>query len=405
MQNILFLILLLLSPVKSFSIDYRYTNSYNTNNQIYSYYFNSNQISYNHYSNYFNSNDLQCISSYKYDSFNNYLSIIKSLPPQSIENYYSKSYNSLKNYLSIIKSSPSQSIENYYSKSYNSFNNYLSIIKSSPSQSIENYYSKSAPTHIATLVPTISPTSVNTISPTLSPIATLSPTSVNTLSPTLLPTLAPSKKQTEMPTIQEVATMSFDTKLTFDNYDSEELDIKSQQAIIIATANSMNISESYIEYIGSTLKTRRLSIFRILGFNIVVTLKTTIPLQNQRVPSSLYEILTTNLINSVNSGLFTSYLITASNTLGINSFANVSILSVQNDDYVIKEPYKPDIKEKETPKIHTTIYIIFGVILSVYLLMYFVWLWKKYLNNIRRLRNLFEGMINTDDITIRIVEN
>jgi hypothetical protein len=405
MQNILFLILLLLSPVKSFSIDYRYTNSYNTNNQIYSYYFNSNQISYNHYSNYFNSNDLQCISSYKYDSFNNYLSIIKSLPPQSIENYYSKSYNSLKNYLSIIKSSPSQSIENYYSKSYNSFNNYLSIIKSSPSQSIENYYSKSAPTHIATLVPTISPTSVNTISPTLSPIATLSPTSVNTLSPTLLPTLAPSKKQTEMPTIQEVATMSFDTKLTFDNYDSEELDIKSQQAIIIATANSMNISESYIEYIGSTLKTRRLSIFRILGFNIVVTLKTTIPLQNQRVPSSLYEILTTNLINSVNSGLFTSYLITASNTLGINSFANVSILSVQNDDYVIKEPYKPDIKEKETPKIYTTIYIIFGVILSVYLLMYFVWLWKKYLNNIRRLRNLFEGMINTDDITIRIVEN
>jgi hypothetical protein len=208
-----------------------------------------------------------------------------------------------------------------------------------------------------------------------------------------------------MPTIQEVPIMSFDTKLTFDNYDSEELDIKSQQAIIIATANSMNISDTYVEYIGSTLKTRRLSIFRILGYNIIVTLKTTIPLQNQRDPSSLYATLTSNLINSVNSGLFTTYLITASNTLGINTFANVSILSVQNDDYVIKEPYKPYIKEKETPKIYTTIYIIFGVLLSVYLLMYFVWLRKKYLNNIRRLRNLFEGMINTDDISIRIVEN
>jgi len=208
-----------------------------------------------------------------------------------------------------------------------------------------------------------------------------------------------------MPTIQEVPTMSFDTKLTFDNYDSLELDIKSQQAIIIATANSMNISDTYVEYIGSSLKTRRLSIFRILGYNIIVTLKTTIPLQSQRDPSSLYEILTKNLINSVNSGLFTTYLITASNTLGINTFANVSILSVENDDYVIKEPYKLDIKEKETPKIYTTIYIIFGVLLSVYLLMYFVWLRKKYLNNIRRLRNLFEGMINTDDISIRIVEN
>jgi len=208
-----------------------------------------------------------------------------------------------------------------------------------------------------------------------------------------------------MPTIQEVSTMSFDTKLTFDNYDSEELDIKSQQAIIIATANSMNISDTYVEYIGSTLKTRRLSIFKILGYNIIVTLKTTIPLQSQRDPSSLYTTLTTNLINSVNSGLFTTYLITASNTLGINTFANVSILSVENDDYVIKEPYKPRIKENETPKIYNTIYIIFSVLLSVYLLMYFVWLRKKYLNNIRRLRNLFEGMINTDDISIRIVEN
>jgi hypothetical protein len=365
MKNILFLILLsnLLSPVKSFSINYRYTNSYNTNNQIISYYFNSNQLSYNHYSNYFNSkyfnsNALQSISSYKCNSFNNYLSIIKSIP----------------------------------------------------SQSISNYYSISAPTFIATLVPTLVPTlaPVATLAPTsiVTSIATLIPTSVTTFAPTLIPT----KKQTEMPTIQEVSTMIFDTKLTFDNYDSEELDIKSQQAIIIATANSMNISDSYVEYIGSTLKTRRLSIFRILGFNIIVTLKTTIPLQSQRDPSSLYATLTSNLINSVNSGLFTTYLITASNTLGINTFANVSILSVQNDDYVIKEPSKPPhIKEKEneneTTYNYNIIYIIFGVLLSVYLLMYFVWLRKKYLNNIRRLRNLFEGMINTDDISIRIIEN
>jgi hypothetical protein len=392
MKNILFLILLsnLLSPVKSFSINYRYTNSYNTNNQIISYYFNSNQLSYNHYSNYFNSkyfnsNALQSISSYKCNSFNNYLSIIKSIPSQSISGYQ-------------------------YSKSYNSFNNYLSIIKSIPSQSISNYYSISAPTFIATLVPTLVPTlaPVATLAPTsiVTSIATLIPTSVTTFAPTLIPT----KKQTEMPTIQEVSTMIFDTKLTFDNYDSEELDIKSQQAIIIATANSMNISDSYVEYIGSTLKTRRLSIFRILGFNIIVTLKTTIPLQSQRDPSSLYATLTSNLINSVNSGLFTTYLITASNTLGINTFANVSILSVQNDDYVIKEPSKPPhIKEKEneneTTYNYNIIYIIFGVLLSVYLLMYFVWLRKKYLNNIRRLRNLFEGMINTDDISIRIIEN
>ena len=93
--------------------------------------------------------------------------------------------------------------------------------------------------------------------------------------------------------------------------------------------------------------------------------------------------------------------------MGITSFSNSSINSVQNDDYIIKEPYKPYIKENEneTSYNYNIIYIIFGVLLSVYLLLYFVWLRKKYLNNIRRLRNLFEGMINTDDISIRIVEN
>ena len=380
MKNILILILVsnLLSPVKSFSIDYRYSNNQFYSNYFgnsrfdsyYSNYFNSNQLSYNLNSNYFNSNTLQSMSSYKYDSFNNYLSIIKSLPSQSIANYQ-------------------------YSKSYDSFNNYLSIIKSLPSQSIANYYSISAPTLTPTLTPTLSPT----LSPTLTP----------TIIPTSIPTLIPTKTQTEMPTIKEVSTMSFDTKLTFDNYDSEELDIKSQQAIIIATANSMNISDTYVEYIGSTIKTRRLSVFKILGFNIIVTLKTTIPLQSQRDPSSLYATLTTNLINSVNSGLFTTYLITASNTLGITSFANSSITSVQNDDYVIKQPDKPRIKEKEkenkTSNNYNIIYIIFGVLLSVYLLLYFVWLRKKYLNKNRQLRSLFSNMTNPTDITIRIVEN
>ena len=403
MQNILILILVsnILSLVKSFSIDYRYSNShiysyYFVNSRAISYYsnyFNSNQLSYNYYSKYFNSNTLKSISIY----------------------HYTKSYNSFNNYLSIIKTMPSQSISDYhYTKSYNSFNNYLSIIKTMPSQSISDYqYSISAPTLAPTFAttspPTLAPTFATTSPPTSPP--TLAPTFATTSAPTLAPTFAttspptPNKKQTEMPTIQEVPTISFDTKLTFDNYDSEELDTKSQEAIIIATANSMNISDSYVKYVGSTLKTRRLSIFKSLGFNIIVTLKTTIPLQDETDPNALYTTITTNLINSVNSGLFTTYLITASNTLGTTSFANVSILSVQNDDYVIKQPDKLDIKEKETPKIYTTIYIIFGVLLSVYLLMYFVWLRKKYLNNIRRLRNLFEGMINTDDISIRIVEN
>jgi len=272
------------------------------------------------------------------------------------------------------------------------------------------YYSSSAPTLTPTLIPIATLTPIATLIPTLTPtiITTLTPTIITTLIPTLTPiaTLVPSinKKQTEMPTIQEVPTMSFDTKLTFDNYNYEELDIKSQEAVVIATANSMNISASYIEYIGSTIARRRLIIFRILGYNLIVTLKTTIPLQDEIDPSLLYTTLTTNLINSVNSGLFISYLITASTTLGITSFANSSITSVENDAYIIKQPDKHYIKDNENPQIYTTIYIIFSFLLFVYLIMYFVWLRRKYINKNRQLRSLFSNMTNPTDITIHIVE-
>jgi hypothetical protein len=226
-------------------------------------------------------------------------------------------------------------------------------------------------------------------------------TSIATFEPTLKPTLKPSLVNTIKPSIPETPVMIFDTILTFKNYDNVELDSKSQEAVVIATANSMNISVSYVEYIGSTIARRRLSIFRILGYNIIVTLKTTIPLQED--PTSLYAIITTNLINSVNSGLFTAYLVTASNNLGITTFANSSITSVQNDAYVIQDPDKR-YETKTRSHNYNTIYIIFSVLLTVYLLLYFAWLRRKYINKTRRLRDLFENDINIEDVGMTIVE-
>ena len=404
MKNIvlfLFFLYNLLTLVKS--LEYSYLNYYSySNNKKYSEYFLSNaNIKSNHfsygYSNYFDS---------KY--------FINSKKISLEFNSLSKSYVSF-GYLSIIKTMSLKCISVYqYSKSHNSFNPYLSIIRSIPSQSMLSiYYSSYIPTHFPTFNPTPIPTFITTFNPTLNPtpITTLNPTPITTLNPTPISTtfntnFNPTFIPTKNPTIIEVPVIVFDTKLSFNNYDTIELDNKSQQVIILATANSMNISASYVEYIGSSLKTRRkLFIFRLLGFNIIVTLKTTIPLQGNTDPKLLYSTLTTNLINSVNSGLFTTYLITASNILGITSFANVSILSVQNDDYIIQEPDKPYINEKETPYNYNTIYIIFGVLLSVYLILFFIWFRKKYYNRITRIRNLLENMINTDDISIRIVEN
>jgi hypothetical protein len=169
-----------------------------------------------------------------------------------------------------------------------------------------------------TIMPTIMPTKVNTVSP-----PTLNPTKVNT--------------KTSTPII------SFDTKLSFNNYNTIKLDEKSQNVIIIATASSMNISSSFIKYLGSDIQTRRRLfryIFELQGFNIQISLQTNIPLQGKFAsfinnPSALYSTITTNLVNSVNSGLFQNYLQTASNSLNITNFSNSTILSVETDKYVV----------------------------------------------------------------------
>ena len=285
-------------------------------------------------------------------------------------------YSSFHQYSKSIELLPKSSTKN---------NEYLSFIKTIPSQYITSFTTFINPTFVPTLKPSLNPT----LKPSLNP--TFNPTFINTLKPTKL----------------ETPVLVFDTSLTFDNYATIELDTTSQKVIIIATSNSMNISASYVEYVGSALKTvRRLSIFKIQGYNIIVTLKTTLPLQGQTNPKLLYSTITGNLINSVNSGLFTTYLISASNALGITSFANSSILSVHNDDYIIKEPDKHYIKgPKNVYTNYKMIYIILGVLLSVYLILFFVWFRKRYLNKIQRLRRLFDNMINTDDITIQILGN
>ena len=429
MKNILFLILLynLLSIVKSFS-----------NNQIYSNYFltNYNSNSIQQYSNFFlsnynsnyNSNRIQYSNYYNsvtsnYYSFNNYLSIIETtqLYLSSIQQY-SKSVqllpkSSYKNngYLSFITSRHfyASSVSKSLSKSSYKNNEYLSFIKTISSQYTSIiYYSTSVttftPTFNPTFITTFNPTFITTFNPTF--ITTFNPTFITTFNPTFITTFTPTLKPTTLkptktPTILETPVLVFDTLLTFNNYATIELDIISQKAIILATSNSMNISASYVEYIGSSLKTRRLSMFKTEEYNIIVNLKTTLPLFGQSNPKLLYSTITGNLINSVNSGLFITYLITVSNALGITSFVNSSILSVQNDDYIIQEPDKPYIKNIKTSNNYNTIYIIFGALLSVYLILYFVWFRKKYLNKIKRIRRLVDNMINTDDISIRIVEN
>ena len=252
--------------------------------------------------------------------------------------------------------------------------------------------------------------SMPSLEPTLVPYITLAPSITPSLAPTLSPTFYPSLiiKETIKPTSITVPIISFDTKLSFANYDTTDLDEKSQNAIIIATANSMNLSISFITYKGCEIQTRRSLnsfLFFLQGYNIVVSLQTNIPLQGKfssfiNNPNTLYSSITTNLINSVNSGVFTSYLQTASLNLNITSFANSTISSVESDEYTILIPKNDKGSNTHKLDINSIIYVILfsGGIIVLLLISYHFKGKEYYFSCIRTHINLTD--INLTDINL-----
>jgi hypothetical protein len=101
-----------------------------------------------------------------------------------------------------------------------------------------------------------------------------------------------------------------------------------QESIVIATANSMNISAAFVTFVSSSVsKDIKLGSIRLLSFNLIATTKTSIPLQDKYStfisnPTSLYTSLSNTMNAAVSNGVFTNYLVAAS--LKMNSTATVS---------------------------------------------------------------------------------
>jgi hypothetical protein len=334
----------------------------------------------NYNSNYFAASSNQYNSNYFAASNNQYNS-----------NYFATSLqlNSNNYMLTLIYSIyPSYSKQKTYSSSYISNNNniFLSYINSvfyTSSHTLIKFSSpilttiESKSLFMSSFTPLSLSTSLNTLAPTLSP--TLAPTFIITISPSLKPSLVPTIPPTSLitivPTLLVAPIISFNTKISFDNYNTNELDDKSKEVVIIATANSMNISDKYVEYIGSEIKNRRRLIWysiKIQGYNIAIILQTNIPLEGKYAtfinnPSVLYQTITTNLFNAVNTGTFTKFLQAASNGLNITSFSNSTILSIESDPFIIKD-LSPK-KDKKDKKYKTDVVSILYVLLFSFLLV------------------------------------
>jgi nitric oxide reductase large subunit len=175
----------------------------------------------------------------------------------------------------------------------------------------------------------------------------------------------------------------------------------------------MNLSSSFVKYLGTQIQTRRRLIqiiFKIQGFNIAVSLQTNIPLQGKFAsfinnPSALYSKITKSLVNSVNSGLFQNYLQAESQNLNITSFTNSTILSVQSNKYIIKVPnnktYKNNKNNNRNIKSIIYVVIIITVILIFVKIIYDIQTKKKQIDFVK----LETLNLKTSDIVISINEN
>jgi hypothetical protein len=112
------------------------------------------------------------------------------------------------------------------------------------------------------------------------------------------------------------------------------LDDLAQQSVIIATANSMNISIDFVSFVSSSvLQNRKMSSIELLSFNLLATTKTSIPLVGKYSvftsdPMSLFTTLSNTMTTSVANGAFTNYLVAASLQLNSTTTASASVSGI-----------------------------------------------------------------------------
>jgi hypothetical protein len=262
-----------------------------------------------------------------------------------------------------------------------------------------------------------------------------------TRNPTFLPTTAPTSP--EGTTI--IPSITFVTDLTLSNVQTNYLDELAQQSVVIATANSMNISIDFVTFVSSSvLQNRKLIGIQLLSFNLITTTKTSIPLEGKysvflNNPSSLFTSLSNTMTTAVLNGVFTNCLVAAS--LKLNSTATVtasvssiSIIQINGTNFMTASP--SSIPTSASPSSIPTSYktgsssqtnyyyillYIFGSFVSFWLLFYITIVFRKfYIKKRIRLRRYMPQMIirklgaqnintretiNAEDIELLIVNN
>jgi len=267
------------------------------------------------------------------------------------------------NYLTMVLSVKEKSVPQHYSLSSSSSMNYLTMVLSAKEKSV-HYYSLSSPSPmpIPTPSPIPSPSPSPIPSPSPSPIPSPSPSPIPSPSPSLIPTPSPSFSRDQ-------PLLTFESSLTLSGLSKPELDISAQQAIIIATSKSMNISLNFVKFISQKLLSQSaINYFHIFlqspTYTIVGVTDVTIPLSKTDNPTLIYSSLKTKLLESVGNGNFNTFLVAASIALNSTSTQNAVLLGIEMTDPI--QDLKSDSSKKYDAKylriFLITVFSLIGII-------------------------------------------
>ena len=267
-------------------------------------------------SNYFNSGHSRKFASNYFDSNFFYACNSKNLVSSSSMNY-----------LTMVLSIKQNSVPQHYSLSSM---NYLTMVLSLKQNSVPHHYSLSAPS----LIPSPSPSLIPTPSPSFSPDQPL---------------------------------LTFESSMYLSGLTKPELDNSAQQAIIIATSKSMNVSLNFVKFISQKMATTIVAIqsFHIFlqspTYTIVAVTEITIPLSQYDNPTLLYSSLKTKLLESVGNGNFNTFLVAASIALNSTSTQNAVLLGIEMTDPI--QDLKLDSSKKYDAKyLRIFLIVVFSLI-------------------------------------------
>jgi hypothetical protein len=154
---------------------------------------------------------------------------------------------------------------------------------------------------------------------------------------------------TNYPAITPTA-LEYTTTFAFNDYPTPTLSLADENALIMATALSMNISVNYISVWAPNNR-------RLIGYNIETILNIIIPLINQYAninPTLLYTSLVNELTTAVSTGNFNMYLKAAAIAYNSTSMAAVNVTA---SALTVSPPIVTNTKQPTSvPTLYPTLY-------------------------------------------------